>query len=179
MPPEEEEAAPEEIEVKKKSSGGLKTIITIAVILLLSCAAGLVMTKLAVLPRLGASGSGELVGDEEVPTTETPEKRAPGGAPIYYDPIELIVNIEDKGIDRFLIVEMSLQLESESLKRELASIDPKVRDRFISVLRSKTYDDLKGPKGQDKLSRELVESVNTLLESGRVVAADLTKLQVQ
>ncbi len=179
MPPEEE-APPEETEVKKKkSSGGLKTIITVAVILLVSCAAGLVMTKIAVLPRLGASGSGELVGDEDVPTTEKPETQAPTGAPIYYDPIELIVNIDDKGIDRFLIVEISLQLDSENLKNELLSIDPKVKNEFISVLRSKTYDDLKGAQGLDRLSRDLVESVNTLLETGRVVAADLSKFQVQ
>jgi flagellar basal body-associated protein FliL len=59
------------------------------------------------------------------------------------------------------------------------SIDPKVKDQFIGVLRAKTYDDLRGPQGQDRLSRDLVESVNTLLETGRVVAADLTKLQIQ
>ena len=174
----EDEVAPEEPEVKKKSSGNLKTIITIAVILLLSAAAGLVMTKIAVLPRLGGSGSGELVGDEEV-QTETPDKPAAGGAMIYYDPIELIVNIEDKGIDRFLIVEILLQLETEGLKKELTSMAPRVKDRFISVLRSKTYDDLKGAQGQDRLSRELVETVNALLSTGRVVDADLTKFQVQ
>jgi flagellar basal body-associated protein FliL len=78
-----------------------------------------------------------------------------------------------------LIVEISLQLDSEKLKQELLSIDPKVKNEFISLLRSKTYDDLKGAQGLDRLSRDLVESVNTLLETGRVVAADLSKLQVQ
>ena len=176
MPPEEE-AAPQETE-KKKSSGGLKTILPLVIILVVIGTGGwLVGTKLATLPRLGG-GSGELSGDEEV-QTDTSEQQRPSGTPIYYDPIELIVNIEDKGIDRFLIVEISLQLDSEKLKNELLSIDPKVRNEFISVLRSKTYDDLKGAQGLDKLSRELVESVNTLLETGRVVAADLSKIQIQ
>lgn len=177
MPPEEEAAQEQAEKKKKKPSGALKTIVTLGAILLLSCVAGLVMTKVTVLPRLG-SGSGELVGDEEA-YGETPEKQERSGAPLFYDPIELIVNIEDKGIDRFLIVEISLQIENEKLRSELASIEPQIKDRFISVLRSKTYDDLKGAKGQDKLKRELAENVNTLLNTGQVVDAFLSKIQIQ
>ena len=82
-------------------------------------------------------------------------------------------------MDRFLIVEISLQMDSEELREEIASIEPQVKDLFIGILRSKTYDELKGASGQNKLKRELVEKANTLLERGRVVDASFTKFQIQ
>jgi len=177
MPPEVE-AAPEQTPEKKRRSGALNTIITLAVIVAISCAAGLVVTRIAVLPRLGSSGGKGVEGDDLV---EKPNKQEQTGAPIFYDPIELIVNIEDKAasMDRFLIVEISLQMETESLREEVASIEPKIKNQLIGVLRSKTYDDLKGARGQDKLRRELVEKANALLESGRVVDAFFSKFQIQ
>lgn len=177
MPPEEE-GAPEQTEVKKERSGGLKTILTLVIIVVVSCAAGLVVTKVAVLPRLGGSGQGGLEGDETAETTEDTES---SGAPIFYDPIELIVNIEDKaaGMDRFLIVEIFLQMDAETLRTEITAIEPRVKDLFIGILRSRTYDDLKGAQGQDRVRRELIEKVNTLLEGGRVVDASFGKFQIQ
>ena len=176
MPPEEE-AAPEQTE-KKKRPGALKELITLAIIAAVFCAAGLTVTKIFISPRL--QGSGEFGVSEEA-RTEPVESSKPEGGPIFYDPIELIVNIEDKAInmDRFLIVEISLQMDSEELREEIASIEPQVKDLFIGILRSKTYDELKGASGQNKLKRELVEKANTLLERGRVVDASFTKFQIQ
>ena len=177
MPPEEE-AAPEKAEVKKESPGGLKTILALGIIVVMSCAAGLVVTKLAVLPRLGGSGKGGLEGNE---TEETPKDLKPTGAPIYYEPITLVVNIEDvvAGMDRFLSVDIFLELDSEALGEEIKAIEPRVKDLFIGILRSKSYDDLKGAQGQDRVRRELVEKVNTLLQTGRVVEASFGTFTIQ
>ena len=177
MPPEEE-AAPEKAEVKKGSPGGLKTILVLAIIVVMSCAAGLVVTKVAVLPRLGGSGNGGLEGNE---TVETPKDLKPTGAPIYYEPITLVVNIEDvvAGMDRFLSVDIFLELDSEALGEEIKAIEPRVKDLFIGILRSKSYDDLKGAQGQDRVRRELVEKVNTLLQTGRVLEASFGTFTIQ
>jgi flagellar basal body-associated protein FliL len=176
MPPEEE-AAPEQTE-KKKRSGAIKELVTVGIIAAVFCAAGLTVTRIFISPRL--QGSGEF-GVNEEPRSEPVENDKPAGAPIFYDPIELIVNIEDKAInmDRFLIVEISLQMETERLRGEIAAIEPQIRDLFIGVLRSKTYEELKGASGQNRLKRELVEKANTLLNSGRVLDASFTKFQIQ
>jgi len=177
MPPEEE-AAPEKADVKERGPGGLKTIIVLAIIVVMSCAAGLVVTKLAVLPRLGGSGKGGLEGNEEV---KKPNEGKPTGAPIYYEPITLVVNIEDvvAGMDRFLSVDIFLELDSEALGEEIKAIEPRVKDLFIGILRSKSYDDLKGAQGQDRVRRELVEKVNTLLQTGRVMEASFGTFTIQ
>jgi len=177
MPPEEE-GAPEQTEAKKERSGGLKTILTLVIIVVVSCAAGLIVTKVAVLPRLGGSGGDGLEGDEPIETTKEQE---PTGKPIYYDPIKLVVNIDDKiaGMDRYLSVEIFLEMDSETLREEITAIEPRVKDLFIGVLRSKTYGDLKGAQGQDRVKRELIEKVNTLLEGGRVVDASFGTFQIQ
>lgn len=176
MPPEEE-AAPEQAKEKKERSGGLKTMLTLAFIVVASCAAGLVVTRLAVVPRLGGSGRGGLEGNE---TVEAPKVQRPTGAPIYYEPITLVVNIEDKvaGMDRFLSVDIFLELDSEALGEEIKAIEPRVRDLFISVLRSKKYGDFKG-QGLERVRRELVEKVNTLLQTGRVVEASFGTFTIQ
>jgi|GEM_PF-3334489 len=177
MPPEEE-AAPEQPKEKKGSPGGLKTILALAIIVVASCAAGLVVTKLAVLPRLGGSGRGDLEGNE---TGEAPKVQRPTGAPIYYEPITLVVNIEDKvaGMDRFLSVDIFLEMDSETLREEIKAIEPRVKDLFIGILRSKSYGDLKGAQGQDRVRSELVEKVNTLLHTGRVVEASFGTFTIQ
>ena len=177
MPPEE--AAPEEQTEKKKSRGTLKSLLTIVIIVGVFGALGLVVTRTVFIPRMGINGSGDVGLDEE--GTAGGEKEKPTGAPIFYDPIELIVNIQDKTspMDRFLIVEIFLQLDAETLREEIAAMEPRVKDLFIGVLRSKTVDDLKGAQGQDRVKRELVEKVNTLLDSGRVVDASFGKFQIQ
>jgi len=177
MPPEEE-AAPEAAK-KKERSGAVKALLTLVVVFVVCGAAAVPFTILWLSPRLG---SGPL-GIKESEQTEAAEDERSSGAPIFYDPIELIVNIEEENvsmrIDRFLIVEISLQMESERLRVEIASIEPRIKDLFIGVLRSKTYEDLKGARGQDSLKRELVEKANALLETGRIVDASFTKFQIQ
>jgi flagellar basal body-associated protein FliL len=177
MPPEE--TAPEktaQAEPKKERSGALKTLVTLAVIFGVFGALGAVLTRVFVLPRVAGTGSIAVNGEGN---TTPGEPQEPGVPPVFYDPISLIVNIDDKGVDRFLIVEISLQLENENVKTELAAIEPQIKDMFIGVLRSKTYEELKGARGQDNLRRELVTKANTLLKGGRVRDAFFSKLQVQ
>jgi flagellar basal body-associated protein FliL len=171
-----EEAAPEE-PTKKQRSGALKTLMTLLIIFVVCAAAAVPFTLFVIFPRFGSGEIGVREGEEKVAS----ETEKPTGAPIYYDPIKLIVNIEDRaiGMDRFLVVEISLQMDSEELHEEIAAIEPQVRDLFIGVLRSKTHEELKGASGQDRLGRELVEKANTLLERGRVVAALFTEFQIQ
>jgi flagellar basal body-associated protein FliL len=171
-----EKAVPQEPE-KKQRSGALKMVFTLLIIFVLCASAAVPFTIFVVFPRFG---SGEF-GVREAQETAAEETEKPSDAPIYYEPIKLIVNIEDKaiGVDRFLIVEISLQMESEELREEIVAIEPQVRDLFIGILRSKTHEELKGASGQERLGRELVEKANTLLKHGRVTAALFTEFQIQ
>ncbi len=171
-----EKAVPEQPE-KKQRSGALKAVFTLLIIFVVCAAAAVPFTLFILFPRFG---SGE-VGVRKEQDTAARKTEQPTGAPIYYDPIKLIVNIEDKaiGMDRFLVVEISLQMDSEELRKEIAAIEPQVRDLFIGVLRSKTHEQLKGASGQERLGRELVEKANTLLGRGRVLAALFTEFQIQ
>ena len=61
-----------------------------------------------------------------------------------------------------------LELEKEGDLKEAEKREPQIRDRVISVLRTRTLADLKAPDGLDKLRTDLIESINELFVSSTV-----------
>jgi flagellar FliL protein len=63
-----------------------------------------------------------------------------------------------------LQAEIMVELSDEHEKEKLTSLQPKVLDAVNRLLRSKTLDEIKTPKGQEDLAREIREKINAIME---------------
>ena len=82
---------------------------------------------------------------------------------------DFVVNMADKGENRFLKLKMKLVVNNSSVISEIASQDAKISDALITFLSSKTVADLSTTMGKKVLKRQLMDLFNNkLLKSGDV-----------
>jgi flagellar FliL protein len=81
---------------------------------------------------------------------------------------DFTVNLAETSSIRFIRTGLVLELEKEGDLKEAEKREPQIRDRVISVLRTRTLADLKAPDGLDKLRTDLIESINELFVSSTV-----------
>jgi len=77
-----------------------------------------------------------------------------------------VVNLADPVGDRFLKATIRAVLNDPDIARELQRDEltrSRVRDRIISVLTSKTFEEVTGPGGKDSLRQQLQREINQSL----------------
>ena len=81
-----------------------------------------------------------------------------------------IVNLADPAGNRFLKVSMRLVVNDKALEEEMKGelLKARVRDRIISVLTSKLFQDISTGSGKDALRRELLKEVNSVFPNEAV-----------
>lgn len=93
-----------------------------------------------------------------------------------------LVNLADTDSTRFLKVTFRLGLDEPKVGEEYAA-DPVIlaatRDKILSLLSTKTAEELLTPQGKDRLRNEVRENVNPLLPKGRVVNVFILDFVVQ
>ena len=89
------------------------------------------------------------------------------------------VNLMSESGHRYLVVKMNLEESHEGLTEELDQKLPLVRDIVISVLSSKTVDEISTSKGKEKLKQEILNQLNKYLESGEVRYIYFTEFMIQ
>ncbi|HHT01264.1 MAG TPA: flagellar basal body-associated FliL family protein [Firmicutes bacterium] len=89
---------------------------------------------------------------------------------------DVIVNLSDPGLHRYLRAEITLEYNSPNLTAELEKNAYRVRDAVIEVLRGKTTADLQNATA---LKGELLEAVNAQLQQGRIDALYFGELIIQ
>jgi flagellar FliL protein len=95
-------------------------------------------------------------------------------------PLEVfVVNIKDHDRDRYLKVEAQLELSSPAVGEEIGKRLPQVRDAIISLLASKSFEEVRSMEGKNFLREELLLRVNALLRAGTVTAVYFTEFVVQ
>jgi len=121
-----------------------------------------------------------LAPDETVeePVAPPPEPKAAMG-PIYaLDPF--LVNLADqRRKSRFLKVSIQLELDKDATMAELEAIKPKVRDSLLTLLSSKTSDELVTLADKERLRNEIIHRLNAFLMEGKVVEAYFIEFVVQ
>ncbi len=77
-----------------------------------------------------------------------------------------IVNLADPKGDRFMKATIRLTTDDPELEQKIQS-DPvlkaRIRDRVLSILSSKTFQDVNNPVGKESLRRELQRELNQVL----------------
>lgn len=176
---EKKEEKEEESEEKKEKSGGGSNLILIIIVVLLV----LLLAIGGVVAYLMLSGDDEEQVQEQ--TQEKVEKRRPKRAtddltvgPMY--PLDkFTVNLLSENGSRYLVAKIDLEQDSEELTQELDKKVSLIRDIIISILSSKTVEEISTPKGKMKLKEEIKNQINKYLEDGEVKRIYFTNFIIQ
>ena len=181
----EEETQQEEQQSEKKSSNMLMIIIIVVLILiiLIGAVVGILLMN----------------GDEEETTKPTPQvqeqpqkKKARHSTSdtmedtrplseigILYPLDTFTVNLKSDAGRRYLKCTLSLELEGEELSLELDAKTAVLRDRIIRILTSKTLEEISSKKGKQKVSQQIMDTLNAMITDGQIKGIYFTEFVIQ
>jgi len=90
-----------------------------------------------------------------------------------------IVNLNEVDASRYLKVAIELEVSNDETVKELGKRSPQVRDITVGVLSSKSFADIQGRDGKQRLKEELQTAINNVLGSGMVERIYFTQFVVQ
>ena len=95
-------------------------------------------------------------------------------------PLEtFIVNLADKGGNRYLRMTMDLELGNPELQTEITKRMPQIRDSILMILPSKRFDEISSVEGKTALRDEILEKLNSLLTTGKITNIYFKEFVVQ
>lgn len=84
-------------------------------------------------------------------------------------PLEsFIINLNGNEGYKFMKITMSLEVDSTATQEEIVKRQAQVRDTIVVLLSSKSYGEVAGENGQQKLKEELIDTVNSFLVKGKI-----------
>lgn len=98
---------------------------------------------------------------------------------ILYPLDTFTVNLKSDAGRRYLKVTMSLELEGEELSLELDNKSPVLRDRIIRILTSKTLEEISSKKGKQKVSNQIMDTLNSMISDGHIQGIYFTEFVIQ
>jgi len=181
----EEESTEEEQQPKEKKSNMLMIIIIVVLILIILIG--------ATVGILLMSGDDEAEVSSPPPAQEkTVSKSKRSSSSSNYDdsrqlsdigilyPLDTFtVNLKSDAGRRYLKVTMSLELEGEELSLELDAKSPVLRDRIIRILTSKTLEEISSKKGKQKVSSQIMDTLNSMISDGTIRGIYFTEFVIQ
>jgi flagellar FliL protein len=89
---------------------------------------------------------------------------------------DIIVNIMSAGGERYLKVSLVLEVDTvkgkekatKVVQEEISKRIPQFRDAIISILRVKTKEEIDEKEGKDLIRKEIINTVNNFLISGKI-----------
>jgi len=134
-------------------------IIIICILGLCLIGGGLFVWKGGVLSKLS--------GKEKAKTeTKTEGENIEIGA--IYELETFIVNLSGGTGNNYLKVKISLELGGEIVKAEVEKRLPQFRDSILTLLSSKTYEDVKTLEGKSQIRAEILTTLNQYLKTGKI-----------
>lgn len=91
----------------------------------------------------------------------------------------LIVNLSDTGGKRYLKVTIHFDMDKAELKDEIDIRKPQIQDMLITLLSSKTYEEIGTVVGKKVIRQEILNIVNSKLKLGQVKDVYFTEFVVQ
>ncbi len=177
----EEKEKAEGAEQPKKSK---TVIIIVAVVLVLVIVVG---GALAFLMLKGGEEGADAAhgGDAHAakPADKKKKDNGHGGDDLTVGPMfavdGLIINLMSEGGARYAKLSVALELDAQELAPEMLAKKAMVTDKIITVVSSKTAEELMNLKGKEGVKNEIMEKVNEKLKDGRVKNVYFTNFVVQ
>ncbi|MDK9694381.1 MAG: flagellar basal body-associated protein FliL [Sulfurimonas sp.] len=89
------------------------------------------------------------------------------------------VNLKSDSGRRYLKTTISLELNGKELSMELDKKVPVIRDRIIRILTSKTLEEISSKKGKQKISEQIMDTLNSMITDGSIQGIYFTEFVVQ
>ena len=172
---EEKKEGQEKGAQEQKSKGRGKLFIILGILLILLGGAGLFAYKTFFTKK---ENPVEKAKQEELKKIEEEIKKAekPG---IMYNLGALIVNLADRDALTFLKVTITLELDNQQIQQQVEQRLPQIKDAIISLISSKTSNEIKTPEGQEKLKEEILKRTNAILPAGGIRNVYFTEFIIQ
>jgi flagellar FliL protein len=110
---------------------------------------------------------------------EDEDSRALSDIGILYPVDTFTVNLKSDAGRRYLKVTLSLELEGQELSIELDSKSAVIRDRIIRILTSKTLEEISSKKGKQKISNQIMDTLNAMITDGEIKGIYFTEFVIQ
>ena len=137
----------------KVSGKKLVLFIILPILILIGVGAGLLLSGM-LDPLLG-------VKEEEVVEEAPVEEVGPVEPGIYESMDEMLVTLRGTGSkQKFLKLQLSLELEAEEDRARLQNVMPRIIDNFQVFLRELRLEELEGSQGVYRIKEELIDRVN-------------------
>ena len=195
----EENKAAEQTTVEKGK--GNKTIMVMGIVILISVGGAFVFVS-KVYPFLTGnvqpdivSRKAEVVAEteevqavkqprtEKEPTAASKKKEEKEGAEKEESliiPLDtLIVNLSGSNGRRYLRVKINLDAKDGDVKKLIEAKSIQIKDRLISILSSKTLEDIEGLEARENLRKEVKDAVDVVLKAEGVLQVYFTEFVVQ
>ena len=189
MPKEKEkekDKEAEELETPQKK-GGLKglllVVIMLLIVLIVGGAAALYLLVFKTSEPVDAAPpiydfTDPSGGTAQPGTVQQQQPRGEPGPIVAYPPF--LVNLADPGGSRYLKTTLSIELSKEkNFPAEVLAKEPRIKDIVISVLASKTFNEVSTHQGKIALKQEMLRKLNTIMSSGRIVDIYITEFVIQ
>ena len=160
----------EEEDASQKKGFPVKIIIVLVLVLVLF-GGGFFAWKGRVLSK--SSG-----GEETPRLTDIDEDSKEDIGPIY-SMDTFIVNLVGGRGKHYLKAKIDLELDNEKVREEIDKRLPQFRDSMLTLLSSKSNDEINTPEGKYQLRTEIVSSLNQYLKTGKVKNIYFTDFIVQ
>lgn len=184
-----EEADTEESGLREKKSSNVLMIVIIAVLILIILIGAIV----AILLMGGdddssqqynkAPQTNERKASRQQPRSDSTQdyesSRQLNDIGILYPLDSFTVNLKSDNGRRYLKVTISLELEGEELSLELDAKSPVIRDRIIRILTSKTLEEISSKKGKQKVSDQIMNTLNAMISDGQIQGIYFTEFVIQ
>ena len=150
----------------------LVLLIGVLLVLMLGLGGGLFMmwNKLSTLNTQGVANAGE----QPDPGASIEQPLGP-----IFSLDTFIVNLADKGGNRYLRVTMDLELGNPELESEIEKRLPQVRDGILMILPTKRFEDISTVQGKTALRDKVLETLNGFLAQGKIVNIYFKEFVVQ
>lgn len=84
-------------------------------------------------------------------------------------PLEsFIINLNGSEGYKFMKITMTLEVDSTATQEEITKRQAQVKDTIVVLLTSKSYSEVAGENGQQKLKEELIDTINSFLVKGKI-----------
>lgn len=182
---EEKDAKSEESGGKKKSKLKLIIILVVLIVVLVGVGLGayLFLFKSKAEPAGDAAAAAENThntGKADSKGSAKKEKAKGKEAPtIVYNMGAIIVNLADQGVQRYLKVQIAIELDNPKLEEEAKKREPQIKDIIISVLSSKTVADINTPQGKIALKQEILKRINMVITEGEIMDLFFSEFIIQ
>ncbi len=183
----EKEEQTEESAPKEKKSSNMLMIIIIVVLILIIIIGAVVAVLLMGSDEEAVTNNAPQAQEKRIDSQKTQRSASSNSMSnrklsdigVLYPLDTFTVNLKSDAGRRYLKATMSLELDSPELSHELDSKAPVLRDRIIRILSSKTLEEISSKKGKQKVSEQIMDTLNSMITDGQIKGIYFTEFVIQ